>query len=900
MNKNNNMVLGIILIMLLATGGSLTAQNNALDFDGTGDYIDATTSMTLSGSTVTLEAWINVDVFKPSSPYITSLFGIEGTSNICLLRLGDLGLDNNKLQFALRIGGANIKLNGITALATNTWYHVAATYDGATMKIYVNGILDASASQTGSFTASGNFLLAKSELYPSDRYLDGQIDEVRVWSDVRSQAEIRANMYQELGGSESNLVAYYKFDETTGTTASDSQTSGTYDGTLTGFSFDNNAFPSPAFFGPKNSLDFDGVDDYVLIPSDASLNNNTFSVEFWVQFDDMPNNWDGIIDKGRYNGSSLAANDWYFLTYNSLEEIVLIGAPGLGEIALWLNDNNWHHIAASYDGSTMTAYLDGVESGTVTGAYTSTTNGISIGRCLTGIHPFNGHLDEVRIWSDARTATEIAENMCKSLTGNESGLVAYYNFDNTSGTILQDFSGNSNDGTLTNMTGTYWVSSTAFNTWLNTSSTDWATGENWSDGSAPGSTDNVGINNHSGSSPTLSGSPTVNNLVVGSSAGVTLSSGFTVNGNLFLNDDLDLNGQIITLGSSATLIEGSGKLYGSSGTITTTRVLSNISAENIGGLGAEITTTANLGSTTITRGHAAQSGSIQRYFDITPTTNNTGLSATLVFHYFDAELNGQNENILELFRSVDAGSNWTKIGGTVNTAANTVTLSPIDAFSRWTSAQDDNPLPVELSSFTVEVTNQGVLCRWTTESEIENLGFMLERKTEDADWIEIASYKTDDNLLGQGTISSYTDYEYLDIYVEPNTIYEYRLADVDYEGVVTYHSTRTVTVGNTIQSSLIEEFTVLPAYPNPFNPSTIIKYAIPEVETHSNASVQVQIYDITGKLITTLFNGEQTPGWHSVVWNGTNQHSEQAPAGLYFSRITSGNEVKTTKLMLLR
>ncbi len=207
----------------------------------------------------------------------------------------------------------------------------------------------------------------------------------------------------------------------------------------------------------------------------------------------------------------------------------------------------------------------------------------------------------------------------------------------------------------------------------------------------------------------------------------------------------------------------------------------------------------------------------------------------------------------------------------------------------------DAQVPVELSAFTVEATLTGVLLGWTTESEIENLGFILERRTEGTDWTEIASYKTDDGLLGQGSISSATDYEYLDALVEPNTTYEYRLGDVDYNGLVTYHATREVSVEMAPLASVVERFTVLPAYPNPFNPITTIRYGLDDV-----SNVTIQIYDISGKLITTLLNTEQAQGWHSVIWNGTNQHSKQVPAGIYFSRIDSGSEVKTIKVMLLK
>ncbi len=138
---------------------------------------------------------------------------------------------------------------------------------------------------------------------------------------------------------------------------------------------------------------------------------------------------------------------------------------------------------------------------------------------------------------------------------------------------------------------------------------------------------------------------TFNNLTINKAGGdVQLSNNITVNGTLTLTSgDVDLNGKTITLGSSATLSETAGNtVKGTSGTITATRTLNAPSLENVAGMGAEITSAANLGSTSITRGHAVQTGSgnnsILRYFDITPTTN-TGLNATLFFYYDESELN---------------------------------------------------------------------------------------------------------------------------------------------------------------------------------------------------------------------------------------------------------------------
>ena len=96
---------------------------------------------------------------------------------------------------------------------------------------------------------------------------------------------------------------------------------------------------------------------------------------------------------------------------------------------------------------------------------------------------------------------------------------------------------------------------------------------------------------------------------------------------------------------------------------------------------------------------------------------------------------------------------------------------------------------------------------------------------------------------------------------------------------------------------ILESFVVLPAYPNPFNPSTTISYSIPD---DVKSSVNINIFDLTGNLIAILQNTDPTVGWHSITWNGTNSNGEEVPAGIYFSRIIYGNEVRTNKLMLVK
>jgi hypothetical protein len=122
-----------------------------------------------------------------------------------------------------------------------------------------------------------------------------------------------------------------------------------------------------------------------------------------------------------------------------------------------------------------------------------------------------------------------------------------------------------------------------------------------------------------------------------------------------------------------------------------------------------------------------------------------------------------------------------------------------------------------------------------------------------------------------------------------------RTAEALLNGIVDYLGFNELKIVGDSKSMIQNDLTVLPAYPNPFNPSTTITYGI-----DTDSKITVQIYDITGQLISTLINTEQTQGWHSVVWNGTTNQGTQAPAGIYLSKITAGNEVKTNKLMLLK
>lgn len=275
-----------------------------------------------------------------------------------------------------------------------------------------------------------------------------------------------------------------------------------------------------------------------------------------------------------------------------------------------------------------------------------------------------------------------------------------------------------------------------------------------------------------------------------SSNGLTLNTNIVVTNVLAMSGataNINLNGKNIDLSSTGSITGESNtdRIYGSVGVITTTRNLSNITALDVAGLGCLLTTTADMGSTTISRGHAAQYGSglnnatINRYYSISPT-NNSGLNATMQFNYFDNELNGigGDESNFELYRSTDGGSTWTERFGSVVPASNNVTLSLISAFSIWTiSFPDPIVLPIELLTFDVKKQGEDNIIYWTTLTEYNNDFFTIER-SEDGKHFEAIT-----TIDGAGSSSDVIDYRYADVSYQ-DVINYYRLVQKDFNGEI--------------------------------------------------------------------------------------------------------------------
>jgi hypothetical protein len=204
----------------------------------------------------------------------------------------------------------------------------------------------------------------------------------------------------------------------------------------------------------------------------------------------------------------------------------------------------------------------------------------------------------------------------------------------------------------------------------------------------------------------------------------------------------------------------------------------------------------------------------------------------------------------------------------------------------------DNSLPVDLVSFSAQIDKQSVIISWTTESEVDNLGFILERSDENGVWVQVSSYQTDKELQVRGNTSSVTEYRFIDTNVESGKRYLYRLSDVSVTGEKTVHAPIFVSLKTDASPKTTEMDN---AYPNPFNPRTFIAYRLSE-----NTDVNISVFDLLGRSIKILYSGKQTVGSYHVYWNGTMENGVKAPSGNYIIRMGTQNVTQIQKVTLIK
>jgi trimeric autotransporter adhesin len=191
----------------------------------------------------------------------------------------------------------------------------------------------------------------------------------------------------------------------------------------------------------------------------------------------------------------------------------------------------------------------------------------------------------------------------------------------------------------------------------------------------------------------------------------------------------------------------------------------------------------------------------------------------------------------------------------------------------------EGPLPVLLSSFSSNIDGINVKLNWTTESEINNSGFEVQRSNKDINiWNKVGF------IAGNGTKQTPSSYTFEDKKLNIGK-YRYRLKQIDYNGNYQFYA-----LSGFIDVASPKLYELSQNYPNPFNPITKIDYNLP-----NDSKVSLIIYDVTGREIKVLVNELQKAGYYSVTFNAANLAS-----GIYFYRLIGNNFDKTKKMVLIK
>ncbi len=264
---------------------------------------------------------------------------------------------------------------------------------------------------------------------------------------------------------------------------------------------------------------------------------------------------------------------------------------------------------------------------------------------------------------------------------------------------------------------------------------------------------------------------------------------------------------------------------------------------------------------------------------------------TLTYDY-DGHSGITDEDDLDLAgRENNATTSWTDLNATLDTTTNTlVKTGQTSGEFILGSSGGDNPLPVSLTTFSANQVSNTVSLEWQTGSEYENLGFIIERRSDNEEYIEIATYSSDEELTGSGNSSVRSHYSFTDENVVSGTTYEYRISDVDYSGRLTILKSVTVQLVDNGLSGLPNAYALNKAYPNPFNATTTISYELPK-----SSVVTISVYDINGRFIEELVNENKDAGSHTVRWDASSVSS-----GVYLYRLVTSEFVSVNKCILLK
>ncbi|MHA1931577.1 MAG: clostripain-related cysteine peptidase, partial [Promethearchaeota archaeon] len=425
----------------------------ALEFDGVDDYVkvDDHESLDCSGNT-TWELWFNANDLSQVYTRLLSKSSTQGWA---------IYTNYNIIRLYANISGLWQGILFSSALNVNQWYHLGIVRNGDLWTLYLDG------ENVDSNTVSGDMKLNTEDVYigshtGGNQFFNGTIDEVRISNIARDPS---TGYWKQPLTADANTVALWHFDEGIDQYTYNVTTPGN-DGVLgssTGVDSSDpewvtSAIGHPEWVSGSSALRFDGVNDYVEIPTSDSLNiTDEITIEAWIKPKELPSEYETIVGKWDYGTNSRC----YWLAHKYTGEIsFFISKDGLDykSLSYPASLNEWAHFAGVFDGNELKLYkngelVDGPKS------YQQSINSEPALHTWIGadgdnsIRYFNGIIDEVRISNRTRTSEEIAENAnthtisAIDTLGNDlrSTLNAYVNYINYSRNSTEEYQTDNNN-----------------------------------------------------------------------------------------------------------------------------------------------------------------------------------------------------------------------------------------------------------------------------------------------------------------------------------------------------------------------------------------------------------------------------------------------------------------------
>ncbi len=373
---------------------------NAASFPSTGGNkaltVNDNTTLSVGGETsFTMSLWVKLNS-RTNTQVFAGKYG--GSGEYALF------YENVYSRFVFStygVGGTNnfVMADQLGVPAVDTWYHLTGVHNAATNtnSISVNGgTFDTISSVPEPTDTSAAFVVGAFNAAGSSYPALASVDDVKFWKTPLDLADI-----EEAAAPPSPLVAHWKFDEGSGTSAIDSTGNG-YTGTISGATYSTNT-PVVNFTNPY-SLEFDGINDGV---------STGLSVDNFAEF--TLAGWAYPRSAGTAEGW-FGANDVFEFIFNSPTELRCWSSAGsvnwsFAGVSSFLN--NWHHITCLGDGENIILYVDGNE--VARQAHTPTNNygsgsDFTIGKGVQNggdSGPFDGYIDDVRVYNRALTPEEM-------------------------------------------------------------------------------------------------------------------------------------------------------------------------------------------------------------------------------------------------------------------------------------------------------------------------------------------------------------------------------------------------------------------------------------------------------------------------------------------------------------